>query len=166
MSRDDLQHTAIGTITAAFPVDPIPTAEEVQNDHCPECAELAARFSGKRWNEIARSDLEGNPSPSLLTATAFRYYLPAMMLHAIKNAAMLDCFPASLVGVLSPPGGKPSAHMGHTFAGITATQAAAIVAFLRYFEVRQAEDEPADRVGRRVVVRALNYWNQVAGTAA
>jgi hypothetical protein len=161
-----LRTTAIAAIEAAFPLDPVPEVDDVRNDHCPECAELAARFSGKRWDEIALADLARNPSASLLTPVAFRYYLPAMMLRSMEDPRALDTFPYSLVSELSPPGGKPSPDRLATYAGLTTDQATAIIAFLRHYELCQAEETPDDRAGRRVVTRALKCWGEVAGGRA
>ena len=60
-----LLQVAIDTIIAAFPVGVPPTADEMQNDHCPECTETAARFVGKRWPDVGPSDLQWLAIPLL-----------------------------------------------------------------------------------------------------
>jgi hypothetical protein len=105
-----LRHAAVGAIEGAFPVAPVPDAREVRNDHCPECREIAGRFVGKAWPAITLADLGPNLPASLLTTAAFRYYLPALMLLSMEARDQLDTLPSSLVGELSPAGGKPSEH--------------------------------------------------------
>ena len=159
---EDLRNAARRAIEAAFPIVPLPTAEQIRNDHCPECRELATRFSVRPWTELTLADLSGNPSPSLLTAAAFRYYLPAMMLRSMEGRRELDCLPRSLVSELSPAGGKPSEHGRDRLTGFTGSQVLAILAFLRHFEASESEELPDDESGRRVIARALKYWSDLA----
>jgi hypothetical protein len=166
MRAEDLRNAARQAIEAAFPVAPLPSPNQMRNDHCPECRELAARFSVRPWPELTLADLSGNPSLSLLTATAFRYYLPAMMLRSMEGGRELDCVPRSLVSELSPPGGKPSEHGRERLAGFTVTQAHAILAFLRHYEASESEQLLDDKSGRRVVARAIKYWSGLAGELA
>ncbi len=166
MRAEDLGKAARHAIEAAFPVAPLPTAEQVLNDHCPECRELAARLSVRPWTELTVADLSGNPSPSLLTAAAFRYYLPAMMLRSIESRRELDCLPMSLVSELSPAGGKPSEHGRERLTGFTDGQVLAILAFLRHFEASESEELRDDKSGRRLISRAIKYWSGVAGDPA
>ena len=158
MSIDVLRTAAVAAIEGAFPVDPVPPVKQVWNHHCEECGETAMLFAGKKWPDIKVTDLLRNPSPSLLTPTAFRYYLPAMMLRSIEDLRALDCFPDSLVHQLSPPGGKLSEHARPRLTGFTGDQIEAIIAFLRYFEALQLEDDPDDEAGRRGINRAVKYW--------
>ena len=166
MRAEDLGKAARQAIEAAFPVEPLPTSEQIRNDHCQECRELAARFSVRPWTELTVADLSGNPSPSLLTAAAFRYYLPAMMLRSIEGRRELDCLPRSLVSELSPAGGKPSEKGRDRLTGFTDGQVLAILAFLRHFEASESADLLDDKSGRRVIARAIKYWSGVAGEPA
>jgi hypothetical protein len=166
MRTEDLRRAAQQAIEAAFPVEPLPAEDQLRNDHCPECREIAARFSVRAWPELTAADLLGNPSPSLLTPTAFRYYLPAMMSRSMESRRELDCFPASLVSGLSPAGGKPSEHSRPKLTGFTHGQALAIVAFLRHFEACESEDSLRNESARRVVARAIKFWSGLAGVPA
>jgi hypothetical protein len=164
MGTEELREVARRAIEGAFPVEPLPAPEQVGSDHCPECRELAARFSVRPWPELGEAELKGNPSPSLLTAAAFRYYLPAMMLRSIEAPRELDSFPASLVSELSPAGGKPSEHARDRLSGFNRSQALAILAFLRHYEASEADDLLTTGA-RRVVARAIKYWSGVTGEA-
>ena len=81
-----------------------PTPQQIHNDHCPECKDVAARFSGKRWSEVSVASLQTNVAVSLLNPIAFLYYLPALLLLSVEAWEQLDCLPESLVSSLSPPG--------------------------------------------------------------
>jgi hypothetical protein len=163
-----LEDRAVAAIRSAFPSGAPPTASEMRNDHCPECAETNAVFTGKRWEDIAVADLAGNPAVSLLTAIAFRYYLPALMLRCIEAAVKLDCLPASVVGMLSPPNGKPDARLADLLGGFDQAQVGAVRAFLHVFEAREKMDryppEAFDTVpASRVFTRALAFWSDPRG---
>ena len=166
MRAEDITNAARQAIEAAFPASPLPTAEQIRNDHCPECRELAARFSGRPWPELTLADLSGNPSPSLLTTAAFRYYLPAMMLRSMEGRRELDCLPRSLVSELSPAGGEPSENSRDRLTGFTGSQVLAILAFLRHVEASESEEVLGDKSGRRVTARAIKYWSGLAGESA
>ena len=166
MQAEDITNAARQAIEAAFPVAPLPTAEQIRNDHCPECRELAARFSVRPWPDLTLADLSGNPSPSLLSTPAFRYYLPAMMLRSMEGRRELDCLPRSLVSELSPAGGKPSEHRRDRLTGFTGSQVLAILAFLRHFEASESEELLDDKSGRRGIARAIKYWSGLAAESA
>ena len=163
MRAEDLRRAAQQAIEAAFPVEPLPAEDQLRNDHCPECREIAARFSVRAWPDLTAADLLGNPSPSLLTVASFRYYLPAMMIRSMERRRELDCFPGSLVSELSPTGGKPSEHARPKLTGFTHGQVLAILAFLRYFEASESENLLRDEGARRGVARAIKYWSGLAG---
>lgn len=166
MRTEDLRHAAQQAIEAACPVEPLPAEDQIRNDHSPECREIATRFSVREWPGLTAADLLGNPSPSLLTPTAFRYYLPAMMVRSMERRRELDCFPRSLVSGLAPAGGKPSEHSRPELTGFTHGQVLAILAFLRYFEASESEDSLPNESARRVVARAIKYWSDLAGEPA
>lgn len=161
-------------IRAAFPVGDAPSATAMRNDHCPECLETAARFTGKLWTDIVAADLGGNPAAGFLTAPGFRYYLPAMMMLSMALPRELDCFPDSVIGVLSPKGTSISAKDAERL-NFTQAQAQAIVEFLRFFELHKklewSEPEWPDEAivsvaTERPVERALEFWSARASGGA
>jgi hypothetical protein len=136
----------------------------MRNDHCPECAETNAIFAGKRWEEIVVADLAGNPAVSLLTAAGFRYYLPALMLRCVEAPEEGDCLPAGMIGMLSPPNGKPSARLAELLGGFDQAQVAAVRAFLDVFEAREKMNRyPPEAFdfapASKELSRAIAYWS-------
>ncbi len=168
MSRlETLRRAAVEAIEGAFPVGEPPSDHELRNDHCSECKETIGRFIGKRWPDVSVADLSGNPSPALLTAAGFRYYLPAMMLRSMEAKTRLDCFPDSVIAELSPPGGKLSARGKDRLRDFTDAQIHAILAFLMFLEAVEkaawaGPDWPEDAIAAvptdRPLSRAIKYW--------
>jgi hypothetical protein len=163
---DKLKRDAERATRAAFPVCEAPSPDAMRNDHCPECSETCARFIGKSWTELVAEDLSGNPAPGCLTATGFRYYLPAMMLLSLEHTRQLDCFPDGVIGELSPKRTSLSARDADRLR-FTQAQAQAIVAFLRFLELfRKLEwsepgwpDEAIVSVPtERPLERAIEFW--------
>jgi len=163
-----LKSTAVEAIRRAFPVEAPPSAAEMENDHCPECREIASIFVGRRWTDVVPHDLLGNPGPSLLTDRAFEYYLPAMMCCCIEAPDELDCLPAAVVSELSPPRARGGAHRPQRLAAFGRDQAAAIVSFLRFTERWMREDAYGEEAADvyedvavdKVLERALEYWSE------
>jgi hypothetical protein len=159
MHLEELRRQAAAAIEAAFPVVPVVAASEVENDHCPECSATAAKLAGNPWPQLTKAHLAHDTSPHLLTAAAFRYYLPAMMLRSLEDTRELDDFRNALVGALSPSGGKPSEHDRPKLTGYTGAQVHAVLCFLRCYEASEAMDGERDKVRQRVSARAIKYWS-------
>ena len=159
----ELESAAIHAIRTAFSAGEPPSADQMRNDHCPECADTNAIFEGKHWQEITVDTLRANPAVSLLTIAALRYYLPALMLRCIESPLELDTLPSGIVSHLSPPNGKPSARLGDLRRSFTRAQNDAVVSFLRVQEARNKiseypEEAFDDAPATRVVTRAIEYW--------
>jgi hypothetical protein len=161
-----LEEEATATIRAAFASSREPSPAEMQNDHCPECRETSARFAGQRWKDITVATLLRAPRPSvsLLTSAAFRYYLPALMLGCIEGPLELDVMPDEVIGNLSPPNAKATGSVDQRLRDFTAAQAAAILSFLRVFEMREKiENAPSEETlewatVRKPLARAIRFW--------
>jgi hypothetical protein len=165
-----LEDEAKAHIRAAFASSDEPCPSEVENNHCPECQETAALFAGRRWDQVSVATLlNPRPSISLLTSSAFRYYVPALMLACIEAPRELDVVPDSLIGNLSPPNAKATSGTAERL-NFTTAQAGAILAFLRVFELRQRIDSnlPEDALQAapvtRPLARAIRYWTARAGS--
>ena len=171
---DKLKRDAERATRAAFLAREAPSPDAMRNDHCPECGETCARFIGKSWSELVAEDLSGNPSPGCLTATGFRYYLPAMMLLSLEHTRELDGFPDGVIGQLSPKVTSLSMRDAERLR-FTPAQTQAIVAFLRFLELfRKVEwsepgwpDEAILSVPtERPLERAIEFWTARASEGA
>jgi hypothetical protein len=165
-----LERGAQAAIRAAFPDEDPPPSEELENPHCPECSEVAARFSGKRWVDMTVADLAGNPPVTLLTASAFRYYLPALMLRCVEAPGALDCLPEAVMSMLSPPNGKPGAILAELRQRLDEAQRIAVCAFLAVLEAREKMDRyPPEAFesapASKPLARAISYWSRREGRA-
>jgi hypothetical protein len=171
---DGLKRDAEAAIEAAFPVGDPPSPAEMRNDHCPECREMAARFTGKAGVDLVLDDVRGNPEPGILTATGFRYYLPAMMRLSMRFPREVDCLPESLIGLLSPKGSTLGQRDAERLT-FTPMQANAILAFLRFFELlgKVENTEPGWHAEAILAVptdrpleRAIRFWKRRASEGA
>ncbi len=80
----------IQLISRAFAETPQPGAEALFNDHCCECVEVSAAYGGKRWMDISLEDILAGRETALLTAAAWRYYLPALMIWCMRAPDAVD----------------------------------------------------------------------------
>jgi hypothetical protein len=146
-------------ISAAFSETPYPGREALSNDHCCECAEVAAAYAGKRWTEISLDDVLAGRETALLSAAAWRYYLPAVMIWCIRAPDVVDVIQDNLVYQLEPPAdgrGVPQ-WFEERARGFCREQREAIAAYLHWYRDRDA-DRWAGAEPPRHADHALAYW--------
>jgi hypothetical protein len=150
---------AIRQIEAAFADVPYPGREALFNNHCCECAEVSACYAGKRWTEIALTDVLAGRETSLLSPAAWRYYLPAVMIWCIRAPDTVDVIQDNLVYQLEPPDdqrGVPE-WFNERARGFSREQRSAIVAYLDWYRERDETRWDGTEPPRHVYV-ALTYW--------
>ena len=91
-----------GRVKAAFPDEPVPSEEALFKDHCDECIDVSNAFGRRPWTAVPLCDIVGKET-ALLTATAWRYFLPAMISWCVRDPEALDTLPEFLVYQLEPP---------------------------------------------------------------
>lgn len=149
-------------IREAFADTAQPPRDALFNDHCCECVEVSAAYDGKRWAEISLDDILRGREVALLTAAAWRYYLPALLIWTIRAPQAVDVLQDDLVYQLEPPAdgrGAPE-WFAERSVGFTDEQRRAIVAYLDWYRAR--EEESWRRIGAdapRHVYNALAYWS-------
>jgi hypothetical protein len=154
-SADDI----IALIDRAFSDTPRPAREALSNDHCCECVEVSAAYAGKGWTDISLADVLAGRETALLSAVAWRYYLPAVMTWCIRAPDEVDVIQDNLVYQLEPPGegrGVPE-WFTERATGFSDEQRAAIVAYLHSYRARE-EAHWAPAPPPRHVYNALAYW--------
>ena len=77
MAMSDPEAIAAGA-RAAFPAEPVPPKEALFKNHCDECIDVSNAFGARPWTAVPLQDIVGKET-ALLTAAAWRYYLPAMI---------------------------------------------------------------------------------------
>jgi hypothetical protein len=111
------------------------------------------------WTQIRPAEIVGH-EPALLTATAWRYYLPAMITWCVREPDALDVLPDYLVWQLEPPEPEKSDEwFKERASGFTPAQRGVIVEYLEWYRER----EEAEYSGFQMeppphVYRALEYW--------
>lgn len=138
-----------------------PSRDALFNNHCCECAEVSEAYAGKRWTDISLDDVLRGRETALLSASAWRYYLPALMIWVIRAPDEVDVLLDNLVYQLEPPAdgrGVPE-WFRERAVGFSARQRLAIVAYLNWY--REREEAEWRRVGAeapRHVYNALCHW--------
>ena len=105
-------------------------------------------------------DIVGHET-AVLTAAAWRYYLPAMISWCVSEPDELDVLPEFLVSQLEPPEpGKDSSWFDKRKDGFSEAQRSVIVAYLEWYRQREeAEYAALDMEVSPGVYRALEYWS-------
>lgn len=93
MRSDDI----LKRIRAVFPEDPVPTnffASGVDQISGDIPLELVRRIKGRRWSDIVLGDWNNiahvTSFSQMLTPSAFRYYVPSLLMVAIENPLRID----------------------------------------------------------------------------
>lgn len=119
----------------------------------PEYRDVARDFSGQTWQALTRDFVRAHADAlPLLTASAFRYFLPAYLLACLRAGAELDTVPFNVVSSLAPPeDAEPAAlaFWADRARLFSAAEARAICAYLE--EARSREADAA-------TLRALACW--------
>lgn len=155
----------VDQVRAAFSDVLRPAADALMNHHCCECLETSSAFGGKPWADISLDDLLAGRETALLTAEAWRYYLPAMIIWCIRAPEAVDVLQDNLVFQLEPRSDTDDPPLREWFAqravGFNQEQRSAIVAYLEWYRSREeaawaaAGGTPPDHV-----YRALEFWRQ------
>ena len=152
--------TVINRIREAFAGTEQPSPDTLMNNHCCECAEVSAAFAGKRWTEVTLDDVMRGREIALLTAAAWRYYLPAFLIWTIREPKTVDVLQDNLEFQLAPPTddlGVPE-WFAQRAPGFSPAQRGAIAAFLEWSGERDEEVWPPGTVPPHVY-NALKYWS-------
>jgi hypothetical protein len=151
----------------AFGSVPKPPREALINRQCEACLETSEAFADKAWQEVTIGEIERGQAIELLTATAFGYYLPALIRWYVRDASAADGWLHVLPSELTPT--KTGAFRGERaflaerHGGFDDRQRAAIAACLDWAVRREeamAGDDAItfDRVASRLR-RALAFWS-------
>lgn len=147
-------------VVAAFPAEPRPPAEALFKDHCQECIAVSNAFGARPWPDITLQALLVGGETALLTARAWRYYLPSVITWCVREPEAVDVICDNLVYQLEPPEpGKEDVWFAERKGGFAEEQRVAIVAFLQWYRQRlEAEYCALEMEPPRHVYRALQYW--------
>ena len=156
-------------LIAAFGAVPKPPREALINLHCEECLETSEAFADKPWVEVTLDELLLGRETALLTAAAWRYYLPAVIRWTVREPVAVDVINDNLVYQLEPP--DPEEFPAEQFpgqreyfaersTGFDDRQRAAIVAFLDWYRAREeAEWRGSGWEPPHHAARALAFWS-------
>jgi len=159
MPSDLVQASAdlLRRIESAFADVPQPPPDLLYNTHCIECREVSDFFAVRPWQAVAvlTGRIIGTP---LLTAEAWRYYLPAILIWCVRDTAAADVLVENTVSQLTPPADGESRWFTPRCQGFNVLQCNAIVAFLDWYRATLDElaGQDPEPVGGLSSARA--YW--------
>lgn len=121
---------------------------------CQECAEIHKTFKGRRWQTITKDVLTRNhEAVFLFRPDAYRYYLPAFLIAALRQLKTSDNLPPSTVFSLSPID-KETDYFKSRIRGFTAEQKQVIREFLELYAQNTAISHD------KALKKALRYWRE------
>jgi hypothetical protein len=127
--------------------------------YCEECAAVAALFRGQDWRTLTKDRLVQNRDSLLLfQPAAYRFYLPAYLVAALKHWNDFDTFNSSVVMSLTPP--NPQEGLDEFFSNrvteFTSEQKNVIRAFLKMY----VETRPTTLGYNKSAWKALRFWER------
>lgn len=155
--------TLLARLAAAFPSEPVPDRDALFNGHCCECVEVSEAFGYKPWPAITLDELRAGRETALLTATAWRYYLPAVIAWCIREPNVVDVIEDNLVYQLEPPEPSDDPPLHEWFwqraVGFSEGQRLVILDYLNWYRQRlEADWRPFKAKPPQHVYRALAHW--------
>jgi hypothetical protein len=154
----------IQAVRAAFTGVPLPPAESLKNDRCQEHTETWQRFldgsAGFMPWEAAAAMPGRAIETSLLTIPAWRYYLPALLIWCVRDAATVDVLLDNVAHTLSR---RSDNRFEARSRGFSRDQRESVALFLEWYQDRQLADGCTPGDGRlRHVPRGIAYWRTIA----
>ncbi|WP_343421629.1 DUF6714 family protein [Candidatus Flexifilum breve] len=126
---------AVAQIEAAFAETPAPSPEGDWHTFY-ECADLKAEWQGQHWRDLTTEMIfNWRDCVTNLAPEAFRFYLPAFMIHSLLHPHEVDTLLDSILVALAPSSGQPfSTHHNRKLVAnasiFTSAEAEAVLAFL------------------------------------
>ncbi len=131
---EELRAQAVAQIEAAFAETPAPSPEGDWHTFY-ECADLETEWQGKHWRDLT-TDMIRNWGDCVmhLAPEAFRFYLPAFMIHSLLHREA-DMLRIAMLIALAPSSGLPSSTLENrqlvaNASAFTTAEAEAVLTFL------------------------------------
>lgn len=154
----------VRAIEKAFERSHLPPAGDLIKDHCDECIETYREFWSELHSFVSWREAAGRPGhcleAALLTADAWRYYLPALIVWCVRDTTKVGALVENLVHQLTPPAPSDGEWFGARSVGFTAEQRSAIATFLEWYRAKE-EAEWASIGGESPddAADAIRYWS-------
>lgn len=109
----------------------------IHNENCWECAEVAAKYKGRRWQDYKDRplDLVGPPIRDaflFFTPQAFRYYAPLAMLAIVETPKEVDMLSDYFFHSLTPISGDHASENAARMGSFSADELRALRLVLRF----------------------------------
>lgn len=152
-STQQIRDAVLAEIESAFAGLSPPGDDRLLHPDCRDDGDIAAFYGGPRWQDLAGDFIVRNyAAPSFFSAEAFRFYLPAFMVWALKHPDSPDYVIEATLRAFDPGAeGEPlQAFQASKFSLFTPAQRAAVAAFLEAFR--------ADPLLGPIAADALKHW--------
>ena len=151
--RPQIRDAALAKIESAFAGLSPPGDDWLLHPDCRDDGDIAAFYGAPRWQDLAGDVIVHNyAAPSFFSAEAFRYYLPAFMVWALRNPERPDYVIEATLRAFDPgvEGGPLQAFQRSKFALFTPDQRQAVAGFLEAFR--------SDPLLGPIAAEALRHW--------
>jgi hypothetical protein len=151
-------------IEAAFSVTVYPGDDHLvdlyhSGSFCEECAAVAGLFRGCDWRALTKDVLVQNrDSLLLLRPAAYRFYLPAYLIAALKHWNDFDTFNSSVVVSLTPP--NPQEGLDEFFSSRVAELTPEQKTVIRDFVKLYTDTRPTTLGYNKSAWKALRFWER------
>ena len=153
LDPDDVDR-AVAAIETAFGGLAPPGDAALLHPQCMDDNDIAEFYGAPAWRDLPGDLLVRNyAAPSFFSAAGFRYYLPAFMVWALRNAASPEYLAEATLRAFDPGSAGEPLHgfQVSKFALFDAAQRGAVVTFLQTF----CKD---DDLGSLAEAALANYW--------
>jgi hypothetical protein len=136
----------IDEIAAAFPLEPIPAEDDLTHctydkkyggslaGPCSDCCEIADFFAGKPWNQPSVLEYRRFcDAITLMTQTAFNYFLPGWMTASLIHCEDADVIPDYLLYAMSGTAGIDESRIERCYDTLNITQLLCIKRFIDWY---------------------------------
>jgi hypothetical protein len=143
-SRDEV----IRDIGAAFADVAYPGDDQLVYDNSGrhlECTQVREVFRGRSWRDLDLETLRRNASALFFfTPAAYRYYLPAFLIAAVRDFERADVIPDTIVCTLKKPkdSGEDAMLFQQRIEGLSEPQRNAVRSFLSHLATTHAGSDP------------------------
>ena len=155
---DDVRNSVMRAIEMAFADNPYPADKGLLHPQCMDDEDIRDFYGRTTWLNIPGEVIDrNNASLCFFSPEAYRFYLPAYLIWALRNFDSSDSFTVdSTIYSLTPGEGDLRRFSLSKFALLDVDQRRAVLDFLKYLA-----EHGGGMVDQHAVQKAIAYWSSV-----